>query len=521
MGGESLFVSFPPVERFSGASDNDSDILFESETVLESEGSPVAGARPGVPNLYDWDNGRLLLVGVPEGEDGTPPGGVTAGPDKTLSSKRSFYYTQGSISEDGSRIFFTALESGRIYMREPLATRTVKISGSGPAEWLASTPSGSEVFYTEDGDVYRFDAESGKQERLTQGAGVQGMLGISSNGSYAYFIAQGVLAGENAEGHSPSEGAENLYEWHEGAPTPIAYIADLRKGHLGDESDWRGLESESSGGFEVGEGEKSSRVTADGETVLFSSVEPVTAYNTNEEAHELYLYDAADAKITCVSCNPLRPATTGVYLAQKGQNNTYPLSRAPFLTRNLSSDGRRVFFQTEETLVAKDSNGLSDVYEWEEGHLYLISSGQGDAEGYFADASADGGDVFFFTRQPLVNEDQDNNADVYDARVNGGIAAQNPVVPSPCVGEECHGAIAPAPVFGVPASAVYSGAGNLAPTPAAPSGGGYKTGSQLAAALRACAKKSSSRKRSACRARAERRYAHKSAVRKKVSSKPG
>ncbi len=398
-------------------------------------------------------------------------------------------------------------------MREPLAARTVKVSGSGPAEWLASTPSGSEVFYTEGGDLYRFDVESQKRERLTQDAGVQGLLGISSDGSYAYFVAQGVLAGKNAVGHTPSAGAENLYEWHEGATIPITYVADLRGGGVGetDESDWRRRYSEYQSLAEAGEGEETSRVTPDGDTVLFSSIERLTAYD-NDRAFELYLYDAADAKITCVSCNSRGPATTGAYLARKGENTAYPPSRIPFLTRNLSSDGSRVFFQTEEALVAKDSNGLSDVYEWEEGHLYLISSGQGNAEGYFADASADGDDVFFFTRQPLVSQDQDDNSDVYDARVDGGIAAQNPVAPSPCVGEECNGGIAPAPVFGAPASAVYAGTGNLAPMPPmASSGGGSKASSQLAAALRACAKKSSNRKRSACRARAEKRYAHKSA----------
>ena len=499
----SLFVPFPPVERFSGASADDSDILFESEEALESEGVPVAGARAGVPNLYEWDDGRLLLVGVPEeGEDGTPKGGATAGPDHKKGLQNN-YYTQGSISEDGSRVLFTAVESGRIYMREPLAVTTMKVSGLGPAEWLASTPSGSEVFYTEgvDHDLYRFGAESQTRERLTQDAGIQGMLGISSDGSYAYFVAQGVLAGENAEGNRPVAGAENLYEWHEGATIPITYVADLRGGGRGDtdESDWRGWIAYGAGSFEAGEGEKSSGVTPDGETVMFSSIGPLTAYD-NGGVHELYLYDAENARITCVSCNPLGPATTGAYLARKGENGTYPVSRAPFLTRNLSSDGRRVFFQTEEALVAKDSNGLSDVYEWEEGHLYLISSGQGNAEGYFADASADGDDVFFFTRQPLVSEDQDDNADVYDARVDGGIAAQNPVIVPPCIGEECHGQTAPPPVFSTPSSVSYAGPGNVAPEPAA------KPKAKPKAKAKAC-KKGSVRKHGKCvkRAKAKRR----------------
>jgi hypothetical protein len=511
----SLFMSFPPLEVFSGASADDSQILFESERQLESERRLVEGARSGVPNLYEWDAGRLLLVGVLEGEKGTPEGGVVAGAGGLSASYRSGRYTQGTISEDGSRVFFTALKTGRIYMREPQVGRTVPVS-KGRAEWLASTPDGAYVFYTEDGGLYRFDVATQKQEPLTQGAAreapeVQGMFGVSSDGSYAYFVAKGILSGKNNKGHSPTEGAENLYEWHEGSSTPVTYITSLREESAGDESDWRGYAV--FGLNEDASGEKSSRVTSGGEVMLFSSVEPLTPYDNNG-THELYLYNATDAKLTCVSCNPGgQEATTGAYFAQKiFETSILPTSRNSFLTRNLSEDGERVFFQTEEALVPKDSNGVSDVYEWENGHLYLISSGQGDNASFFGDASANGDDVFFFTRQRLVSGDQDDNLDVYDARVDGGIAAQNPVITPPCVGEECHGQLASAPVFSAPASAVYSGAGNLAPQPSTGNGGGSGTEKKLASALRACQRKTSSRGRAACRTRAKQRYAVKSAT---------
>ena len=39
------------------------------------------------------------------------------------------------------------------------------------------------------------------------------------------------------------------------------------------------------------------------------------------------------------------------------------------------SDGGRIFFETREALVPSDTNGQTDVYEYEQGHLYLISSG--------------------------------------------------------------------------------------------------------------------------------------------------
>ncbi len=166
------------------------------------------------------------------------------------------------------------------------------------------------------------------------------------------------------------------------------------------------------------------------------------------------------------------------------------LSREPgaraFLTRNLSEDGSRVFFQTQEALVPQDKNGQTDVYEWERegagscehasasfsasngGCLYLISTGESDKPSYFGDASANGSNVFFFTRQSLVGQDRDENYDIYDARIDGGIAAQNPVPSASCKGEECLGPAGSAPVFNAPSSATITGDGNPTPTGSKP-----------------------------------------------------
>jgi hypothetical protein len=42
-------------------------------------------------------------------------------------------------------------------------------------------------------------------------ADVQGVVRVSQDGSHVYFVAVGVLTGENAEHHSPEAGADNLY----------------------------------------------------------------------------------------------------------------------------------------------------------------------------------------------------------------------------------------------------------------------------------------------------------------------
>jgi hypothetical protein len=54
--------------------------------------------------------------------------------------------------------------------------------------------------------------------------------------------------------------------------------------------------------------------------------------------------------------------------------------------------------------------------------------------------------VFFTTRERLVGIDTDDQIDLYDARVDGGIPAQNPPAPAPpCEGEACQGTASGAP----------------------------------------------------------------------------
>ena len=226
-----------------------------------------------------------------------------------------------------------------------------------------------------------------------------------------------------------------------------------------------------------------------------------------------------------MSCNPSgTPATSEAYLAGNLSITTAP-ERNAFLTRNLSEDGSRCFFQTQEALVSQDKNRQTDVYEWERegaggvdgcssasatfsassgGCLYLISTGESGDPSYFGDASADGSDVFFFTRQALVGQDRDENDDVYDARVEGGIAAQNPLPQSSCTGEGCLAPVAPAPAFLVPASATFAGAQNPAWRPVAKPKPPNRA-QRLASALKACGKRPRKRRR-ACAARARKRY---------------
>jgi hypothetical protein len=517
----------PGIAAFADAAAGDSRIIFESSEQLLPE------ASPGVVNLYEWNGSKapgeqLSVAGLlPASEGGqAPTGGSVAGPggpalgEEVVGGATGGFYTQGTISTDGSRIFFSDAGTGKIYMREPEAERTIPVS-VGPAYWRAATADGSEVFYTESEDLYRFDVASETREALTSGAaGVLGTLGIASEtGAYAYFVATGVLAdNENDNNEKAEVGKANLYEWHDSETTFIARLGT--KGS--DLADWRGFlrTSELQG---PAQGEKSSRVTPKGTTALFASQAQLTSYD-NAKHDELYLYGAPASKLICVSCNPSgAPATSETYLTKNGELDREPDARA-FLTRNLSEDGSRVFFQTQEALVPQDTNGQTDVYEWERegaggvdgcsrsstsfsassgGCLYLISTGQSDDQSYFGDASGNGSNIFFFTRQSLVAQDRDENVDIYDARVEGGIAAQNPLPASSCSKEGCLGPDGSQPVFGVPSSATFVAGDNVVPRPVAKSKP-LTRAQKLAKALKACEKRP--RKKRACAARARELY---------------
>jgi hypothetical protein len=522
----------------AGFATDTSHLIFET-----GGGAPLApGAIPLKPNLYNLDNGALTVVGrIPSGA-GTScddlsapacvpaPEGAFAGPYNWEGSNTaeggvmSNYYTQNTISRDGSRVFFTAAGTGQLYMRED-GTRTVQVSasqrtvpdpnGARPAAFMAATPDGSKVFFTScekltddstafstaanactpkenEGeewgqDLYVYDVDSGELTDLTvdtnpgdpKGAAVRGVLGISDDGSHVYFVANGVLAPGAAPGNCRSGSIKtcNLYLYNEGAITFIAALSQESTGKS-DGPDWQGRLSAGT------EAPKTSRVAVDGSAVLFSSTESLTGYNNLELTKtscegsnfqidpclELFRYSAPDEELICVSCNPTGLPPRGE--AVLGSNRSF-LSIGTgftFLTRNLSADGNRVFFESADTLLPTDTNGVVDVYEWEAegsgscetpgGCIYLISSGTSPAPAQFADASASGDDVFFFSDQQLVPGDRDQIFDVYDASVEGGLASQHALAPPTCTTTACQVNPAPPPEQ-TPASASFSGPGNL------------------------------------------------------------
>lgn len=350
---------------------------------------------------------------------------------------------------------------------------------------------GSKVFFTDDSsaaltsdteagsgaNLYRYDADAPVSARLADltpamtpasHAEVQNVLGVSEDGSSAYFVAKGVLTSQaNQHGETAQKDRSNMYL---SSGTSTTFIA-VAGGHF--------------------------QMSANGGFLLFESAQTLTSYDnvnlSGEAATELYLYDAAANSLACASCNPSGERPTAFAIRGKtyaggpdseGGAVEEVTGHAP---RQLSESGQ-VFFDSAEGLLPADTNGqagcpsvsgfpsCTDVYEFEPdgegscaesaGCLSLLSTGTGSLETFLIDASPNGDDVFIREFQKLVPRDtQDEAPSIYDVRVSGGLPELGP--PPPCATPEaCRTASPPQPtVFGAPASQTFSGVGNLPPPP--------------------------------------------------------
>jgi hypothetical protein len=452
-------------ERYAGASADNSHQLFEANDVLASGAvDPGVGAN----NLYDSLAGQLHTVNVLP--DGSPApdasfGGPTGSNVEIYESQNAFSH---AISADGSRIFWTDMNNGSLYVRENDA-HTALVAED--ATYLTASTDGSKVLYTKAGDLYEDDLESGVTRDLAPGAQVLGLMGASEDLEYIYFVGQGALTS------SASAGQSNMYVLHEGQ---IGFVATL------------GTQEEEALGSQVGHnvtpwvvdiGFRTADVTPSGRDIAFMSTKSLTGYDNfvrgGQRESEVYVYDAGSAQLSCVSCipsgePPLKPRGLGG-VAPPLVNDLAVSKHSTYQLHVISEDGDRVFFGSNEPLVPQAQSNKMNVYEWERdgsgsctdenGCIYILSTGSSASPSYLLDASANGNDVFLMTRSQLVPADKNEYFDVYDAHVG----ATEPPASSQCTGTGCQGVAASPPVFATPSSTTYNGVGNFAPpsTPAA------------------------------------------------------
>lgn len=467
---------------YAGSSADRGHLLFEANDALTATATtdpPTAQQN----DLYDSHAGVLSLVNVLPGGAADPgasfgypaPPGITGPPD--------FSHV---ISADGSRVFWTDQSTGRLYLRqnpasaeectepgEPSKACTIPVS-VGAAHYWTATPDGRYAYYTEKGELWRFDAQAETREALAgPGAAIQGVVGLNetgSDGSYLYFVAEGALAPgaelrtcresltsqgqeEEAEGKLPPGSGCNLYLYHAGSTIFISALAAkddaigfLSDHGIGEFGDWQPALSN-----------RTVALTPDGRDLAFLSTQRLTAYDGAGMA-EVYRYDTAappGRALSCLSCGPgaAPPPISGASSTQGAAAYLTVGFDPTHSSRSISNDGSRVFFNSQEPLVSADTNAVQDAYEWESsdagsctpasatfsqasgGCLYLLSGGTDPFPSFFIDASANGADAFLATSERLAPADRNGNTDLYDARSEGGFPA--PPQPQICAAESC------------------------------------------------------------------------------------
>ena len=496
------------IPQLQGISADGTHVFFTAK------GGVAEGGNPDATQLYE-----STAVGPPteavEHLVCVLPNGVPSGQNCAAGTLTSIDFdgrentVARAVSEDGSRVFWTAFGSnnigaGALYLREnpnqeptasgeceasePEKACTVEISASAARFWTAAT-NGSKAIYTVGGKLFEYDVEEEAARQIAEGA--LGVLGASEDASRVYFGSTEALSGdeENSEGDEAKDGEANLYLYEAGeggGAGSFTFIATLNAG--------RDVTAEAAGSslaaITPDPMRRAARVSADGEHLAFPSAASLTGYDNTDAISgkadsEVFLYDAGADELACISCNPSGARPKGRdYEIRNKPFGTWAAAQVPawenqlFAPRALLDDGSRLFFESFEALVPRDTNGAQDVYEWERatgeegckeagGELYvasaggclsLISSGESPTDTEFADASPNGRDVFIKTASSLLPQDP-GQVDIYDARELGGLPVPESTPPG-CEGEACQGPLQ-APDDPTPASSSFQGAGNV------------------------------------------------------------
>lgn len=429
----------------AGRSDDGDHVVVDTFNQLTPD------APAGVENLFELVDGRVRLIGIQP--DGTPfPGGVTSPSPDALFNPITLPF-QNAVSADGSQIVFLDPVTSHLYIRFD-GERTVALPElpvgavlNGRQTFYYATPDGSKIAFTNGvntnlGVPYLYDVATGTATNLIDGLGgaatpISSIIALSDDGRYVYF-------GGNQIASTGAPAGRSIYVWHDGTVRWVAPLAPLTSGTDRPAS-------------------RTSFVSADGSAFVFQTARAVGSFPATSPATlRVFRYDAPSGEIACVSCLPDGTASGATADAGMVAEGIFKLF-SNHVQSSVSDDGRRVFFQTAARLIAADENDRYDVYQWHDGELSLISSGRSTSDSYYADASPDGSDVFFFTRAQLAPEDTDDAMDVYDARVGGGLPSRVPAEPDrSCAADGCQGPAGDRPGTTTPGSGLNPSDGNVA-----------------------------------------------------------
>lgn len=398
--------------RFEGASADGQTVYFRTNSPLTEDdpngtGAPVpSGVTTGAPSSQSWD---LYAFTLAPGDDPTGPGSsltrISAGPDGAgdCNSPRPSLASNLDIdvagalrflSDDGTRAYFTC--------QAPLP-------GVGPSAENGSTLPGGTAATADKTNLYLYDANQPVAERWRFVARIPRAVDEPTDQVGNPFD---VCASTGVQRRAPFEGGTQINS--------------------------QVLRSSRNANCVSG--------SADGRFVTFFTTGALTADDHSDLAADVFGYDADSNELMrlsapqggngssypCVVDTPVTPADDSLIAACRGDggvdNQNGVLPRAPFpaklgvATEPLTAGDRVAFFQSKSRLVADDLDDGYDVYRWRNGELSLVTSGAaGSDDALFKGNDVTGRNVYFVTREALTWQDTDVVADIYTARVGGGV----------------------------------------------------------------------------------------------------
>ncbi|HMJ73821.1 MAG TPA: hypothetical protein VK471_10710 [Solirubrobacterales bacterium] len=474
----------PPITVLRLDRDSNQEILAtkqkydELKADLSDDATDVLTVNRATNQLEDIGSGSAETISLMPGGSPSTCGvsGFTSGGGAGDRNWRPNYHRIAAA--DASRVYFEVKPDGKcatghegLYVRDRESEETTLIdpgTASSDSEIIRSSADGRHAYFVThskldpadknvDADVYRWDEDAEGSSCLTCAVSVDAKVGVGGNEvvvsddlSHVYFSSTEQLVPGRGQ-----KGRANVYALSGGQ---LRFVTDATPASV-------------SGGLSEPE---NSLLSADGNVLAFTayasrrlSADEVAPRCTALKGRgldgfppceELYRYDDRDGSVECLSC-----ARGGLTTHMIG---TPTGSSDPKTDFQLSADGSTVAFTTQERLLAGDVNNDTDIYEWRNGVVRLITDGvsdfqEGEAAPQVAAVDASGANILFAVVEPgLTGFEQDGLVNIYDARIGGGF--RPPAPQAHCSEDSCQGPLRPPPPQRQSSSSSFSGSGNAA-----------------------------------------------------------
>ena len=365
---------------FKGASADGSRVFFETSESLTIDDTNnitdvyalngIGTLTPEVERVYVGDEGVGGLF-VNTSEDGT----------------RAFFMSTKELTPDDNdgtlNDIFQRYNDGTGATTTLITQGEVSVNPAAPGEQGISAD-GTHVFFTTREQLLPSDTDGSQQDVYERQGAITRLVSTGGNGAFDARFQGASADGSRAFFHTDeqlvnadNDDARDVYQ-RSGNDTTLLSTdgADVPAGFVG--------------------------ASRDGTHVIFTTTEVLASTDTDAD---LDLYDRTGGAVVHVSSGP---------------TNSDPTFGATLV--DISDDGSRVFFTTDERLVAADTDSVFDMYERTTGGISLVSVGQINGNGAFpasgGAANADGSRMFFLTAEQLSPADTDSQTDVYE-RANG------------------------------------------------------------------------------------------------------